>query len=380
MNVQQHIPFVDLAAQYRGIEADVKAAMNEVLQRGDYILGRDVDLFEQEFARYCEAEHCVGLDNGMSALEFALKALGVGPGDEVIAPANTFIATILCISASGATPVLVDVNPDTSTIDPEAIEHALTPRTRAIMPVHLYGQPADMDPILDIARTLDLFVVEDACQAHGARYKGKRVGTLGHASAFSFYPGKNLGAYGDAGAFVTNDKRLADKVRMLRNYGQREKYNHVEVGYNRRLDTLQAAILRVKLPYLDAWNAARRACAAQYNSLLRESALSLPHTAAYAEHVWHLFVVRAQDQAKRDALRDHMSASGVSVGMHYPTPIHLQPAYQDLGYHRGDFPISEHQARTGLSLPMFAELSDDMLSCVANEVLAAQHAPVAVPA
>ena len=381
--IQQHkqqVPFVDLAAQYRPIEAEIKQAIDNVLQRGDYILGKDVDLFEQEYARYCEAEHCVGLDNGMSALEFALKALGVGPGDEVIAPANTFIATVLCISASGATPILVDVDPDTSTIDVKAIENALTPRTRAIMPVHLYGQPADMDPIMEIARQRDLFVVEDACQAHGARYKGKRVGALGHASAFSFYPGKNLGAYGDAGALVTNDKRLADKVRMLRNYGQREKYNHVEVGYNRRLDTMQAAILRVKLPHLDDWNAARRACAAHYNLLLRESAVGLPKAADYAEHVWHLYVVRAQDQAQRDALRDHLSACGVSVGLHYPTPIHLQPAYQDLGYHRGDFPISEHLALTGLSLPMFAELSDTMQTYVAEQVLAAQLTDVLVTA
>jgi dTDP-4-amino-4,6-dideoxygalactose transaminase len=242
------------------------------------------------------------------------------------------------------------------------------------MPVHLYGQPADMDPIMEIARQNNLFVVEDACQAHGARYKGRRVGSIGHASAFSFYPGKNLGAYGDAGALVTNDKQLADKVRMLRNYGQREKYNHVEVGYNRRLDTLQAAILRVKLPHLDVWNAMRRACAARYNTLLRESALQLPKAAAYAEHVWHLFVVRAQDQAQRDALRNHLSECGVSVGLHYPTPIHLQPAYKDLGYKQGDFPISEHLASTGLSLPMFAELSDDMTMRIAELVLAAQQA------
>jgi len=380
MTTQTSIPFVDLAAQYQAIKTDIQAALNDVLERGDYILGKDVEVFEQAFASYCEAEQCVGLDNGMSALELALKALGVGPGDEVIAPANTFIATVLSISASGARPVLVDVNPDTASIDPQKIEGALTPRTRAIIPVHLYGQPADMDPILEIAATRHLFVVEDACQAHGARYKGRRVGAIGRAGAFSFYPGKNLGAYGDGGALVTNDHRLANKVRMLRNYGQREKYNHVTAGYNRRLDTMQAAVLRVKLPHLDAWNAARCAHAARYNQLLGESGLHLPQPASYAAHVWHLYVVRAHDQVERDALRHHLSARGVSVGLHYPTPIHLQPAYQDLGYQHGDFPISEHLAQIGLSLPMFAELTDTMLRHIASEAISALPLATASPA
>ncbi len=357
------IPFVDLAMQYQSIAEEVKAAMQAVLDRGDYILGKDVDLFEKEFAAYCEADYCVGLDNGMSALELALKALGIGPGDEVIAPANTFIATVLSITNAGATPVLVDHDPLTYTIDPQAIERALTPATRAIMPVHLYGQSADMDPIMEIARARNLFVVEDACQAHGARYKGRRVGSIGDAAAFSFYPGKNLGGYGDGGALTTNSAKINDKIRLLRNYGSVVKYHHLEKGGNRRLDTLQAAILRVKLKHLDNWNAARRANAAYYNEALADMGLDLPETADYAEHVWHLYVVRSKH---REALKTHLSNNNVSVGLHYPTPIHQQPAYADLGYQNGDFPLSESYAQQMLSLPMYAELTKEHIDTIAH--------------
>lgn len=357
------VPFVDLSAQYHDIEAEVNAAIQDVIRRTDFILGRDVARFEEEFAAYCEVRHAIGVDSGTSALELALRAYDIGPGDEVITVANTFIATALAIAYAGATPVLVDVDPDTYTMDPARIIDAITPRTRAIMPVHLYGHPVDMDPILTIARQYNLIVIEDACQAHGARYKGRRVGGLGHAAAFSFYPGKNLGAYGDGGMVVTNDDAIADSIRMLRNYGQREKYHHLMVGFNRRLDTIQAAILRVKLRYLDEWNARRRMHAAAYNRLLAETPIATPVVADYAEPVWHLYVVRAP---QRDALHEHLSAQGVSVGMHYPVPVHLQPAFAHLGYQRGDFPITERLADEILSLPMYAELTDDQLVRVAD--------------
>lgn len=360
------VPFVDLATQYASIEAELNAAMRDVLLKTDYILGKDVELFEEEFAAYCGADHAVGLDSGMSALELALRACGVGPGDEVITAANSFIASALAITHSGATPVLVDVDPETYNIDVAAVAQAITPRTRAILPVHLYGQPADLDPIMEIARRHGLAVIEDACQAHGARYKGRRVGGLGHAAAFSFYPGKNLGAYGDGGMVVTNDAGIAQSVRMLRNYGQREKYQHVVLGYNRRLDTLQAAVLRVKLRYLDAWNGARRQHAARYNELLRGHDLVIPSEAAYAESVWHLYVVRV---AQRDGLRAHLTTNGIATGIHYPVPIHLQPAYADLGYGAGDFPISERAAQEIVSLPMYAELGAEAIAGVAEAVL-----------
>lgn len=369
------IPFVDLAAQYESLRAEIGASMQAVLDKGDYILGRDVEAFEKEFAAFTEVEHCVGLDNGMSALELGLKAVGVGPGDEVIAPANTFIATVLSITNAGATPVLVDHDPETYTIDPKAIERALTPNTKAIMPVHLYGQCADMDAIMEIARARNLKIVEDACQAHGARYKGKRAGSFGDAAAFSFYPGKNLGGYGDGGALTTNNVKVADKIKMLRNYGQAYKYHHVEKGGNRRLDSLQASILRVKLRHLESWNAARRANAARYNTALAGLGLELPQTAAGCDHVWHLYVIRT---SQRDALKQHLTDHGVTVGLHYPTPIHMQPAYTDLGYKQGDFPLSERYATEILSLPMYAELTASQIDKVAHDVRAFVGA--AVPA
>jgi dTDP-4-amino-4,6-dideoxygalactose transaminase len=360
------IPLLDLSAQYASLKPEIDDAIARVLGSMDFILGRELELFEEEFAAFCGARCCVGVDSGLSALELSLRVLGIGPGDEVITPANTFIATALAISNLGARPVLVDVLPETSNIDPAAVCAAITSRTRAIVPVHLYGRPAAMDALQSIASRFGLALVEDACQAHGARYKGQRVGSFGDAAAFSFYPGKNLGAYGDGGAIVTNDPALAARLRLLRNYGQERKYLHVEKGLNRRLDTLQAAILRVKLRYLDQWNAQRRDHAQQFRQLLRSSCLALPWAMETEECVWHLYVVRTPE---RDALRAHLDHWGVQTGLHYPTPIHLQPAYRDAGYRRGDFPISERLAEEGLSLPMYPELTPQSMERIADAIL-----------
>ncbi|HEY7501148.1 MAG TPA: DegT/DnrJ/EryC1/StrS family aminotransferase [Vicinamibacterales bacterium] len=366
---------MDLAAQQAAVRAELDVAAARVLGDAEFILGRDVDCFEKEFAQYSSCAHGVGVDSGTSALELALRAYGVGPGDEVIVPANTFIATALAVSATGAIPVLVDVDPLTYTIDVASIEDAITARTRAIIPVHLYGQPADMDPILEIARRRQLVVIEDACQAHGARYKGKRVGSLGSAAAFSFYPSKNLGACGDGGIVTTNDEDIAKSLRMLRNYGQEKKYHHVTRGYNRRLDNLQAALLRVKLRQLDAWNEARRECAESYRLLL-SAAVVTPVVADYAEPVWHLYVVQVDD---REEMQKYLDERGIGTGIHYPIPIHLQPAYRDLGYLRGDFPIAEQTAENILSLPMYAELPKTAVAQVAGavaEFVATHHGAV----
>lgn len=360
-----NVPFVDLRAQYMSLASEVQQAISAVLERGDFILGKEISLFEEEFAAYCGVKHAIGVDSGTSALELALRAYGIGPGDEVITAANTFIATAFAVSYTGATPVLVDVDPQTYTIDVSLLENAITDRTRAIIPVHLYGHPADMNPILEIAQQHGLVVIEDACQAHGAKYKGKRVGSLGRAAAFSFYPAKNLGAYGDGGMVVTNDERVAESLRMLRNYGQREKYHHVLRGYNHRLDTLQAALLRVKLKHLDAWNAARRQRARLYGELLAHSSVILPMEADYAEHVYHLYVIRIED---RDELRSHLHDKGIATGIHYPIPIHLQPAYRDLGYEKGSFPVTEEYAEQILSLPMYAELTPGSIEYVADAI------------
>src|SRR6266581_4675735 len=342
---QSQVPFVDLAAQYAAIAEEIDAAVSKTIREADFILGRAVRLFEEEFARFCEAQFATGVDSGTSALELALRAYDIGPGDEVITAPNSFIASALAISHAGATPVFADIDADSYTIDVAALEMAITPRTKAIIPVHLYGQPADMDPIMELAERHQLVVIEDACQAHGARYKGRRVGSLAHAAAFSFYPGKNLGAYGDGGAMVTNDPAIAKKVEMLRNYGQQEKYHHMFRGYNRRLDTLQAAVLRVKLRYLEKWNAARRQHAGRYRFLFEKSRIVTPNEALYAESVWHLYVVRVS---------------------HYPVPVHLQPAYHDLGHKRGDFPVTEDYAQRIISLPMYAELTPELIARVAE--------------
>ena len=355
------IQFVDLQAQYQAIKPEVDAALARVVQRGDFILGEDVKLFEEEFAAFCRAPHCLALANGTEALHLALLACGVGPGDEVITCTHTFIATVLAIHQTGAKPVLVDCDPRYYTIDPAQVERAITPRTKAVIPVHLYGQPADMDPILDLARRHQLFVVEDACQAHGAEYKGRRCGILGDIAAFSFYPGKNLGAYGDGGAITTPRKDLAEQVGLLRNYGQKVKYGHTLKGFNCRLDTMQAAVLRVKLRRLEQWNDARRQAAAKYDRLLAGLGLATPQVAPYAKPVFHLYVVQTPDRKK---LQTALDAANISHGIHYPIPVHLQAAFADLGYPAGRFPVSETMAPRIVSLPMFAELSDDQIGRV----------------
>lgn len=362
-----NIPFVDLKAQYHTIETEVNAAIAQVLQNADFILGSAVDAFEEEFAHYCDADYAVGVDSGYSALELILRAYDIGPGDEVIAPANTFVATVLAISNCGATPVLVDADPVTYNLDPQKLEAAITRSTRAIMPVHLYGQPADMDPIMAIARKHGLKVIEDAAQGHGGYYKGHRVGSLGDAAGFSFYPGKNLGAYGDGGAVVTNDPDLADRLRLLRNLGQRVKYQHEIKGFNRRLDTLQAAVLRVKLPYLDGWNAARRHAAAGYARQLAGLPVITPACPVEIEAVYHLYVIRTQN---RDALQQRLKAAQIATGLHYPTPIHLQGSYHELGHVRSDFPVTEQLADEILSLPMYPELSDEAVAYVSETIAA----------
>jgi len=359
-----NVPFVDLRAQYKSLISEVQQAIAAVLERGDFILGEEVSLFEEEFAVYCGVTQAIGVDSGTSALELALRAFDIGPGDEVITAANTFIASALPISYTGATPVLVDTDPQTYTMDVSLLENSITEQTKAVIPVHLYGQPADMDPIMEIARKYGLVVIEDACQAHGAKYKGKRVGSLGHAAAFSFYPAKNLGAYGDGGMVVTNDERVAKSLQMLRDYGQREKYHHEVLGYNHRLDTLQAAVLRVKLKHLDAWNAARRQHAQLYGELLAHSPVVLP-TEADAEPVYHLYVIRVEH---RDALRAYLRDKGIATGIHYPIPVHLQPAYRDLGYEKGSFSVTEEYAEQVLSLPMYAELTPGSIEYVAEAI------------
>jgi dTDP-4-amino-4,6-dideoxygalactose transaminase len=359
------VPFVDLGAEYRALEPDILGAITGVLGRGDFILGREVALFESAFASFCEAKHGIGVDSGLSGLELIIRAYGIGPGDEVITPANTFIASALAISNAGATPILVDVDSETYAMNVSAFEAAITPRTAAVMPVHLYGHPVDMDAILAVARRHNLIVIEDACQAHGARYNGRRVGSLGDAAAFSFYPAKNLGCYGDGGIVVTNDSKVAKYVEMARNYGQREKYYHSIQGFNRRLDTMQAGVLRVKLNHLDERNATRRERAQLYRLCLEGSNVVLPTVKAYAEPVWHLFVVRVNN---RDGLRTYLADRGIATGIHYPVPIHLQEAYKGLGHSKGAFPVTEECADQILSLPMFPELTPEMIRRVSQAI------------
>lgn len=359
------VSFVDLQFEYQGIKDEIDAAIAGVLNRSDYVLGKGVQEFEAAFAEYCEAEYAVGVDSGYSALELILRAYGIGPGDEVITAANTFIATALAISNCGARPVLVDVDPNTYNLDPALLESAITPATRAVIPVHLYGQPADMDGILAVAQKHNLWVIEDACQAHGARYKGRRAGSLGHAAAFSFYPSKNLGAYGDGGIVVTADPVVAEQVRLLRNVGQSAKYRHQVKGFNNRLDTIQAAVLCVKLPHLDKGNEWRRETAVRYNQLLANSSIVTPTTAHWAEHVYHLYLIQADN---RDELQAHLSQAGIATGIHYPIPIHLQPAYADLAYKPGDFPVTEMLAQRILSLPMYPGLTREAVEYTANAI------------
>lgn len=348
------IPFLDLGSVHREVRAELEDAFQRVLVSNWYILGEEVAAFEREFAAYCGARHCVGVGNGLEALHLILRAYDVGAGDEVIVPSNTYIATWLAVTYAGAKPVPVEPVEGTYNLDPGRVAAAITPRTRAILPVHLYGQPAEMDAIGDIARRHKLLVIEDAAQAHGALYRGRRTGSLGDAAGFSFYPGKNLGALGDAGAVTTNDAGVAEKVRSLRNYGSAVKYhNHVK-GFNSRLDELQAALLRVKLRRLDRWNEERRAIAASYLAGLAGSSLGLPEAPAWTTPVWHLFVVRSP---KRQELMARLEAAGIGSMIHYPVPPHLQPAYAELGLREGDLPISERIHREVLSLPIYPGLS-----------------------
>jgi dTDP-4-amino-4,6-dideoxygalactose transaminase len=367
------VRFVDLVAQQADVGDDVEAAVLKALRGTDLVLGHEVERFEEEFAEYCGVAGAVGTDSGLSALELILRAYGVGPGDEVITAANTFIATALAISATGASPVLVDVDPRTYTIDSRLFEAAITERTKAVVPVHLYGQPAEMDLLCAIAHRRGLVVVEDACQAHGARSHGRRAGSLGDAAAFSFYPSKNLGAYGDGGAVVSSDGALLDTVRLLRNYGQREKYRHDVRGFNRRLDTLQAAALRVKLPHLDRWNAARRERAAVYGQALRDVGIEPPHVIDDVEHVWHVFAVEVD---QRDVRRRCMLEAGIETGVHYPVPVHCQAAYADLRVPAGGYPVTERAAQRLLSLPMYPQLPLDLVPVVVDAVVASARPTV----
>jgi dTDP-4-amino-4,6-dideoxygalactose transaminase len=359
------VPFVDLKAQYHTIQKEIDVAIARVLETSQFVLGQEVSSFEEEFAAYCQARYGVGVNSGTSALHLALLAAGLGPGDEVVTIPFTFVATVAAVCYTGAKPVFVDIEPESFTMDVTQIEKAINKRTKAILPVHLYGQPADMDPILDIARRHKVKVIEDAAQAHGAEYKGKRVGSLGDLGCFSFYPGKNLGAYGEGGMIVTNNPEYARTVRMLRDWGQERKYYHDLKGYNYRLEGMQGAILRVKLRHLEAWIEARRKHAAQYNETLPDRGVQIPKEMPYARHVYHIYGIRTP---QREGLQGSLNGKGIQTGIHYPIPVHLQKAYADLGYRNGDFPHSEQAANEVLSLPMFAELTKAQISSVVREI------------
>ena len=363
------VPFLDLVGPYEELKAELDEAYFRCMRSAWYILGREVEAFEHEFAAYCGVQHCVGVGNGLEALHLILRGYGIGAGDEVIVPSNTYIATWLAVSYAGARPVPVEPNPETFNIDPARIEAAITARTKAIMPVHLYGQPADMEPIMSIARERGLKVIEDNAQAQGARYKGRRTGSLGDAAGHSYYPGKNLGALGDAGAVTTNDAALADRVRTLRNYGSKKKYYNECKGFNSRLDELQAAFLRVKLKKLDEWNERRQAVAARYRAGFDgSSGLTLPLVPVWAEPVWHLFVVR---HPNRDGLQQGLTEAGIGTLIHYPVPPHLSGAYADGKWASGAFPVAETLANTVLSLPMGPHLREDQASLVVGKTIEA---------
>jgi dTDP-4-amino-4,6-dideoxygalactose transaminase len=359
------VPYLDLKTQYQSIKPEIDAAIARVLESGQFVLGPEVAAFEQEFAAYCGATECIALNSGTSALHLALLAAGVGPGDEVITVPFTFVASVAAVIYAGARPVLVDIDPLSFTMDPSAIEAAITPRTKAILPVHLYGQPADMAPIMEVAQRHGLVVIEDAAQAHGAKYKSRPVGSIGDMACFSFYPGKNLGAYGEAGAVTTSNPEYANTIRLLRDWGQDRKYHHLLRGFNYRMEGLQGAILRVKLRHLDQWTEARRAVVRQYNELLADSGVETPAEMPWARHVYHVYTLRVED---RDGLHAALQADGIQTGIHYPVPAHLQPAYADLGYGRGAFPRSEKAAEHVLSLPLYPELSFQAIADVAGAV------------
>jgi dTDP-4-amino-4,6-dideoxygalactose transaminase len=359
------IPFVDLKSQYASIKSEVNAAIQGVLESCAFTLGPEVAAFEQEFAAYSGAKFGIGVNSGTSALHLALLAAGIGPGDEVVTVPHTFVATVSAIHYAGARPMFVDIDPSSFTMDPAKLEAALTPKTKAIIPVHLYGQSADMDPIVAIAKKRGIVLIEDACQAHGAEYKGRRVGSLGDMACFSFYPGKNLGAYGEGGIVVTDNPEYTRTIKMLRDWGAEKKYHHVLKGYNYRLEGMQGAVLRVKLRHLDQWTKGRQAAAARYDQGLKAAGVQVPEAMPYAKHVYHIYAVRTPN---RQQWMDVLQSQGIQTGIHYPTPVHLLPAFADLGYKAGQFPHSERAAAEVLSLPMFAELTPEQTAEVCRAV------------
>jgi dTDP-4-amino-4,6-dideoxygalactose transaminase len=363
------VPFLDLTRQYKRIEEEIHSAQKRVLEKGHFILGEEVSSFEEEFARYCGVQYGVGVGSGTDALFLALKAANIGEGDEVITVSHSFIATAIAISQAGAKPIFLDIDPEFYTMDPNALEDFLKKRKRrrvkAILPVHLYGHPAEMDSIMDIANRYHLMVIEDACQAHGAEYQGRKMGSFGRLACFSFYPTKNLGAYGDGGMVVTNDKRYDEQLRLLRRYGEKRKYEHILRGWNSRLDEMQAAILRVKLKYLDQWNGERRKKALMYKRIFEGTEMRCPSEKEQARHVYHLFVIRTK---KRTALREFLKEKGIETLIHYPVPIHLQKAYAELGYRRGALPVTEKVAHEALSLPFYPELASEEMREVREQV------------
>jgi dTDP-4-amino-4,6-dideoxygalactose transaminase len=359
------IPFLDLKAQYKQMKPEIDAAVLRVIDGAQFVLGPEVAAFEGRFASYCNVKHCLAVSSGTSALHLALLAADIGPGDEVITVSMTFVATTAAILYSGAKPVYVDVDPVTWTMDPALIEAAITPRTKAILPVHLHGLMADMDPIMEIARRHNLVVIEDAAQAHGAEYRGRRAGSIGDLGCFSFYPGKNLGAYGEGGAVVTNNPQLAKRVALLRDWGQESKYNHVVHGFNYRMDGIQGAVLNVKMNYIEAWTEARRSIASCYDQLLAKHRCGRPTPPAHSRHVYHVYAIRLE---QRDEAQQTLQAAGFGTGIHYPVPVHLQKAYAGLGYGEGDFPVTELLAKQFLSVPIYAELEPEQVSQVVKEL------------
>jgi dTDP-4-amino-4,6-dideoxygalactose transaminase len=359
------VPFLNLKDQYRQIKLEIDAAVARVLESAQFVLGPEVVAFEQRFADYCGAKYCVALNSGTSALHLALLAAGIGPGDEVITVSMTFVATTAAILYCGAKPVFVDVDPDTWTMDPNLLGMAVTPRTKAILPVHLHGLVAEMDPIIEVARRHSLIVIEDAAQSHGAEYKGRRAGSIGDIGCFSFYPGKNLGACGEGGAAVTDDPELARRMAMLRDWGQESKYHHISAGYNYRMDAIQGAVLKVKMDYIEDWTEGRRSVAALYDRLLADGRWQSPAPPPHSRHVYHVYAIRV---AHRDRVKEALHTAGIGTSIHYPVPVHLQKAYASLGYGPGDLPVSEASADHFLSLPVYAELRPDEVTEVVMEL------------
>ncbi len=365
------VPFLDLKVQYKSIKSEIDPAIQNILDNTAFILGKAVSDFESEFAREHNVKHCLGVSSGTDGNHLALWALGIKAGDEVIMPANTFIATAWGATLCGAIPVFVDCENDSYNIDPSKVESAITQKTKAIVAVHLYGQPADLDPLRTIADKHNLFLVEDCAQSHFAEYKGKRIGGLSDCSSFSFYPGKNLGAYGEGGAVTTHNDEVAKKVKMLRDHGAVQKYNHEMLGHNYRMEGIQGAVLGVKLKHLNKWTDGRRRAAQKYKELLKDcSSIALPKEMSYAKHVYHLFVIQLIEGGtkRRDDLAKFLGENGISTGLHYPIPLHQQPCFQELGYKKGDFPVTEKLAETGLSLPMYPELSDEQIEYVSEKI------------